>query len=258
MLLEARVNQQEALRYLGYAGQAMDEDLSVRFQRAVGLCSKIPAQGMSHTFPIESFEFDECGTACAVHLVGTSFVLEGRDISAHVAGAREVALMVATLGLESEALLHREAAISPLDGLLVDACASSLVEEAANALSALVTRHAAGRGLRAGRRFSPGYGDFPLSAQGAFLAAVGADKALGISATSADLLVPSKSITAVCGLCESVPADPEASPSDAAATRQDAYNADVEASATTERNCKTCNLWGSCLLRAQGRTCYGR
>ena len=82
-------------------------------------------------------------------------------------------------------LLRRERALSATDGLLVDACASSLVEQAANVLNAHIVEEATARNLAATSRFSPGYGDLSLSCQPAFLVASGADRALGIHATAA-------------------------------------------------------------------------
>ena len=87
--------------------------------------------------------------------------------------------------------------------------------------------------LAATTRFSPGYGDLPLSCQPAFLVASGADRALGICATAAHLLVPAKSITAVIGLYPG-----------RGFVREGA-------------RCSTCPVADSCALRAQGRTCYG-
>lgn len=280
MRLSARVDVTEALSYLGYAGQEIDGELSARLERAVNLVNALSAQGMVRTLPIEGFEAGEGGEPCLVRLAGSSFALEGRDIAHHVRGAREVALMVVTLGLESESLLRRETVLNPTDGLLVDACASSLVESAANELSRLVAERASERGLRAGSRFSPGYGDFPLSAQCAFLDAVGASKALGVSVTRGDLLVPSKSITAVAGLyaeCGARPGD-AAEPAGAAAAgggvacvatadgdmacANGSTPSDSSSSASvpppSQRRCETCKLAETCILRAQGRTCYGR
>ena len=130
-------------------------------------------------------------------------------------------------------LLRRERALSATDGLLVDACASSLVEQAANVLDGHIVEEAAARGLAATTRFSPGYGDLPLSCQPAFLVASGADRALGICATAAHLLVP-----------------PNPSRPSSACTPG-------EVSSGKERCCSTCPVADSCALRAQGRTCYG-
>jgi cobalamin-dependent methionine synthase I len=49
-------------------------------------------------------------------------------------------------------------------------------------------------------RFSPGYGDFPLSYQRVLIDLLDAPRVLGVSVTPSDLLVPVKSVTAVVGI----------------------------------------------------------
>lgn len=169
-------------------------------------------------------------------------LLPGRDIARHVEGCTRVVLLAVTLGAQSEMLLRRERALSATDGLLVDACASSLVEQAANVLNAHIVEEATARNLAATSRFSPGYGDLPLSCQPAFLVASGADRALGIHATAAHLLVPTKSITAVIGL----------------RSHPNSARAGGASTAPTEgMRCSTCPVADTCALRAEGRTCYG-
>ena len=54
-------------------------------------------------------------------------------------------------------------------------------------------------------RYSPGYGDFPLAAQGALVALLDAPRKAGVSLTSSLLLVPPKSVTAVIGVRQANP-----------------------------------------------------
>ena len=49
-------------------------------------------------------------------------------------------------------------------------------------------------------RYSPGYGDFPLAAQGALVSLLDTPRKVGVSLTSTFLLTPSKSVTAVIGV----------------------------------------------------------
>lgn len=249
MRLEAHVDVSEALGYLGHAGQELSPDLARRLARAVELAQACDPQGAARAFSVAAFECDAGGMPCAVRLEGTPLVLPGYDVARHLAGAREVVLMAVTLGLASEQALRREQALSPTDGLLLDACASALVESAANELSCVAARRAAERGLTAGTRFSPGYGDLPLGVQQALLDTLDAARALGVSVTPGNLLVPSKSITAVAGLFADAAEDAE----DAEAVR-----AAENAPASSARTCAVCHLAPTCVLHAQGRTCYGR
>lgn len=49
-------------------------------------------------------------------------------------------------------------------------------------------------------RYSPGYADFPLSAQRELLALLDAPRKVGVSLTDSLLMVPSKSVSAVIGV----------------------------------------------------------
>lgn len=281
MLVPSRVDVNEALGYLGYAGQTLDASLALRLDRARDLCEGMVPRGVARAFPVASVELGAEGGPCAVRLAGTPLVLKGASVARHLKNAVEVQLIAVTLGLESELLLRREQAISPTDALLVDACASSLVERAAEALCAQLAQQAASRGFVLGERFSPGYGDFPLSVQRAFLDASGAAKALGISVTAGDLLVPSKSITAVAGLVplgqnaegacvqgacagelHAEGASPHAQGRRAEGACAGAAHVQGACVGTPDdspaRKCAACHLAASCLLRSQGRTCHGR
>ncbi len=262
MHLDAHVDKTEALRYLGYAGQVVDDQLMSRFDRARSICEELNASGMAKSFPIASFICDDQGVECGVQLKNTPLVLRGYSTAEHLNGAREAVLLAVTLGLQSENMLRREAAQSTVDGVLVDACASAMTEDAADVLCAIIQTRAEERGYRAAGRFSPGFGDFPLEVQQAFLDAIGAAKALGISVTQGNLLVPAKSITAVVGLY-----DPEHTIKDEYASastvtdRSDFANIcekNAEGEPTYSQDCETCDLKSTCQLHAQGRTCYAR
>ncbi|MEE0705749.1 MAG: hypothetical protein UCH28_05120 [Adlercreutzia sp.] len=268
MELTAQVDIDEALAFLGHRGQALGPDLAARIQRAATLCeAELRPRGVWQALPWED----------------ARLFLTGSDLAAHVAGCSEVVLMAATLGPESELVLRRESALGATDGLLVDACASSLVEQAANQLNRLIVEEAAARGLTATSRYSPGYGDLPLTCQPAFLAACGADRALGLRTTAANMLVPTKSITAVIGLKPALDAEEEGAarkdpamaagapshsaaaggavvPQKAPATARNTSDRSAAAggaSSAIQDRCATCPLAPTCSLRAQGRTCYG-
>ena len=78
---------------------------------------------------------------------------------------------------------------------LTDALASA----AAEALCDSVNRTIA-EGLSLKPRFSPGYGDVPLSVQGPILRRLRADSTLGITLNEAFLMTPVKSVTAIAGI----------------------------------------------------------
>lgn len=267
---EARLDRSEALRYLGYTGQQVDEALLTRFNRLADECER----SIKPVFAWSVFDIDEkrtcweapelaatcspdaldaatdavenrsaascveaeCGKGLVprVALEGCDLVLEGNSIAEHLRGAYKVALMACTLGAVSEREMRKHEAISVADGVMFGACCSALVEAAANVTEDLIVRFAKDTGLTTNWRFSPGYGDLPLTAQPAFLRALDASRRLGISVTSTNMLVPVKSVTAVLGLFEKSADGGEA---------RDA--------------CAICRLRDGCELRKRGVTCHG-
>ncbi|MFR1168327.1 MAG: hypothetical protein ACLSDQ_12555 [Adlercreutzia equolifaciens] len=136
MELKARVDREEALAFLGHRGQKLG-DLRERLERAACLCEK-------ELVPRGVYREMDASEAFAL--------LPGRDIARHVEGCARVVLLAVTLGTQSEMLLRRERALSATDGLLADACASSLVEQAANVLNAHIVEE--GRGAEPGRHIA--------------------------------------------------------------------------------------------------------
>ncbi len=187
------MKRREAWAFLGHRGQSVDDELASRLEEAAVLCEReLAPRGVFRVFPV-------CATEGGIAVTGTNLVLPGESIARHLRGCAQAALMAVTLGPSSEMVLRREAAVSATGGMLADACASSLVEQAAGVLNGFVDEAAARRGCAPTWRFSPGYGDLPLSVQGPFLEALDAGRALGVTLTAANMLVPSKSITAIVG-----------------------------------------------------------
>ena len=228
-----RLDRDEALGYLGYGKQELEAGLARRFADIASECEETLSPAFSWAaFPVSGIVAS--GRKAGVELAGAPVRLAGESMAAHFAGAAGSALLSCTLGMESERAIARYQAISPTDALFYNACAAALVEACANVVEADIVCKASEVGLHANWRFSPGYGDAPLSMQPAILRALGAPGHLAVSCTDSFLLVPSKSITAAVGLFEE-------------GVRADGVR----------RGCATCSLSHVCAIRKQGRTCHG-
>ena len=223
-----RVNKEEALRYMGYSGQNLDDLLDSRVDQLIAQCEAEAAPGfVFQTFPVEHGED-------GVRLLGSNLVLQGESIRQHLAGARECAVLACTLGLANEASMRKVAARGgALDACVYGAAGSSLVECVADAAEAAVVADAAARGLHANFRFSPGYGDLPLSLQPDIVRVLQADKRLGLTPTESCMLIPTKSVTALIGLFDSV---------------QDQKD--------VRRSCAGCSCFDHCNLRKAKTPCH--
>lgn len=221
------VSRQEVLRYLGYKGQPLSGDLDARIDAITDRCLVLAKPRASlASYPVSSHHQD------MVELEGCTLRLVGHDIAEHLASATEVVLMAVTLGADIDRELRRLSLINTLEQVIFDAVATALVERAADAANAQVRAHAAKREAYTSWRFSPGYGDLPLSVQRDFLAALDATRQLGITLTPSDLMVPTKSVTALVGI------HPTPQPG-------------------LESSCSICSLFDFCTIRQMGRTCRG-
>jgi hypothetical protein len=123
-----------------------------------------------------------------------------RAVGRLLEGCSQVVLLAASLGGRLEDRARSYAAQGEaFRAYILDRLGSYLVEKQMRGLDRQVRQRAQGEGLVATRRYSPGYQDFPLEAQGVFLELAG--PALpGVRLSPSGLLKPEKTITALKGL----------------------------------------------------------
>lgn len=110
-------------------------------------------------------------------------------------------LIASTLGAGVDRLVSRVQKEDMTDAVILDALASALADsrcdEAENEAAASLSG-----GEHFTMRFSPGYGDVPLDASRDIIAALDATRAIGLSMTSSNMLIPIKSVTAFVGIAD--------------------------------------------------------
>ena len=109
----------------------------------------------------------------------------------------------ATVGIEIETEITRRFSDGNYtSAILLDAAATSAIEQAADAVENSIKQKFSKDGFKTRWRFSPGYGDFPLEDQPQIFELSCASK-IGICLTESMMLEPRKSITALVGLYRS-------------------------------------------------------
>jgi len=124
---------------------------------------------------------------------------KSESLAGHVAGAKFFCLFAVTLGARADMLINRHGVSNMGRSVVFDAVASVLVDEYCRELSREIAAESVVAGLKATKRFSPGYGDFGLEYQREILNILGAGKRIGLALTEVNMLVPSKSVTAAIG-----------------------------------------------------------
>lgn len=126
-------------------------------------------------------------------------VVEGTSIRKHLEKSEKVYVLAVTVGEDVElrsAALFKQGNYTV--GMLVDAAATTAVEQVADQVNRLIDKEAERSGYKTTWRFSPGYGNWPLTVQPALAKAIGAE-AIGLTVTETFLLFPRKSVTAIIG-----------------------------------------------------------
>ena len=129
-----------------------------------------------------------------------NFKLVGKSITRHLADCEKVICMAVTVGEEIEREVTRRFSVGNyVESVLLDAAATAAVEQAADSLEKAVAPQFLKEGFKFKSRFSPGYGDWALENQKNFFDITGASE-IGMTLSSALMLMPRKSVTAIIGL----------------------------------------------------------
>ena len=214
-------NIDEVLRYLSIRGEIPD-GLRERVGRAANaLAESLRPKYVYRAFPLER-------TEDGIILQGSGVTLTGGLAAKMLETCDTAALLCCTLGIEFEQRLRALERRDMGEAVILDACGSAWVESGCDTAEAEIAARFAGRYLT--DRFSPGYGDLPLALQPAVLAALDAEKRLGIHLSDSFLMTPSKSVTAVIGVSD-------------------------ELQPTRVRGCGYCAMREKCEYRKGGTTC---
>ena len=220
--MEARItqlNKDEILRYLGYHGQPLEQFEEEQLTRGIKkVISTAQPRLVYRRFAVQDGQLPD-------------FPLPGNDIAALLRTSREAVIFAATLGAEVERLLMRSGTVNMADALVMDACASAAIENVCDNFESDLAAELRkdGAELWLTDRFSPGYGDMPLSFQDPLCAMLDTTRRIGLTVTKNHLMVPRKSVTAVIGIAE-MPQPKRAA-------------------------CETCTMRESCSFRKEGRGC---
>ena len=116
-------------------------------------------------------------------------------------GDKDVVFLCGTIGAEFDAWQRRLSVLSAADALLSQEIGLAAVEKVMDELEERSRKEVEVEGKKLKPRRSPGYGDLPLSLSRTILEELDAPRKIGVSITDSDLLVPSKSVTAICEIC---------------------------------------------------------
>lgn len=214
-----RLDVEEALRYMG--GAQGSEGRLLMEQTAQEVCRRVRPRWAYRVCTVEK-------AGEGVRLPEAELLLQGETARSMLTECSRAAIMVCTLGGAFDQWLRTEQARDMVRAVMIDACGSAWVEAGCGEAEKEIAERFPGQYLT--DRFSPGYGDLPLSVQKRLCAAVDSQRRLGVYVTDSCLLNPQKSVTAMVGIA----ARPQAA---------------------RIRGCAYCSMRETCALRKGGKSC---
>lgn len=212
MIELSSLNRQECVRYLGNAKVQMNS----KMEELLDICEQ---EVLKNAEP--KYLYKEVS-------VNTAELLEGNDIKEHLQGCQKAIVMCATLGNSIDNLIRKTQLLDMAKAVVLDSFASVAIEQVCCSIDDIIAEKYSGQYLTF--RFSPGYGDYPISLQKQFLNILDAPRKIGLCTNDNFLLTPTKSVTAIVGVSEN----------------------EIE---QRKRGCAVCSLKGNCRYRKAGSHC---
>lgn len=179
---ELEIDKKEALRYAGVRGET-DENLDSLYEKAYELL----AQSIT---PKAVYKVYDCDYFDNGVIIGDEKI-PTQGLKTFLKGSKSCALLSATAGITADRLINRYSLVEPSLALMIDALAAATVEALCNKICSETFK------VPCQRRFSPGYGDFPITYQKFIIDELSATLNIGVTLTESMMSAPSKSVTAV-------------------------------------------------------------
>lgn len=222
--IEINIDENEVLRYLGYKGQKIEEELLLKIRDTIEEGKKLFAPKVIYKeYPINILEN-------GVDVVGTTLVLEGNDIKKLLIGSNRCILMAATIGNYIEKKIRLYERIDLTRGMILDSVSTTAVEELCDKVCALIEKDIIEDFEDLTFRYSPGYGDLSLNIQKNFIEVLDATRKIGVNVSEHMLLFPRKSVTAIVGIRKKL-------------------------GKKTKKSCINCKNYENCLYRKEENSC---
>lgn len=212
MIEISSLNRDECVRYLGNARVKMNSQM----EELLDICEQEIIKNAEPKYlykevPVNALELSE-----------------GNDIKSHLQGCQKAIIMCATLGNGIDNLIRKTQLLDMAKAVVLDSFASVAIEQVCCSVDEIIAEKYKGKYLTF--RFSPGYGDYPITLQKQFLNILDAPRKIGLCTNDNFLLTPTKSVTAVIGVSDN----------------------EIE---QRKRGCAVCSLKGNCRYRKAGSHC---
>ena len=247
--MKFEIDRNEVLRYLRTSKDLKDQNINRLIDESIEeIKNLINFRYLYQNYPIQI-------TKDGVNILNTTLTLKGKSIKKHLNNSKEVYLMAATLGAQVDKKIAYYEKISVTKSMIFDACATTAIEEGCDRVEAEIKEQVLAQGNEdITFRYSPGYGDLAIDIQKKFLRILNAPKKIGLTASKYNMLIPTKSVTAIIGVIEERSGAEQETEEDTNPVRKD-DNLEERDLEFEKRHCQHCLLYDDCDLRRRGIYC---
>lgn len=182
------VNKSEILRYSGV------REMTPEVQKLLDCCLEEIKGKLTYSVCYRRFPLSICENA--VNLFFTQ--VKSSSLKKNLEDCHSFILFAATVGIELDRLIARYGRTSPSKALMMQAIGAERIEGLCDKFTEFISEEYG----TVAPRFSPGYGDFPLSMQKDFFSVLQPSRKIGLTLNSSMLMSPSKSVTAIIGISD--------------------------------------------------------
>ena len=215
-------NRKEVLQYLQWRGNEIPADVDAMIDRSI-------TDTLNVCTPKYIWKQFSLGKKEELTIPELDLTLPGENIREMLQDCDSCIFMAATLGNGIERQIKMAQARDLSRAIVLDCCGSSAIEAVCDAVEEEIAA-ALPEPVYFTDRFSPGYGDFPLSFQHDLIRILDTSRQIGLTLTDSCILLPRKSVTAVIGLAD-------------------------KPQTKRFRGCSYCSMFEQCRYRKAGKYC---
>ncbi|MGN1318842.1 MAG: hypothetical protein ACI4VF_07460 [Lachnospirales bacterium] len=194
MIELSEINRSEALRYMGYNNNMDIENILP----IIDECEKKLLNAIKPRFIYKVCDInvkEDC-----IELKNSPIKFHSNDILCHLEGCSKAVFLACTLSSGADRLISEYQVKDMSKAIIADCMASAAIEQVCDICEVDIKKHIGSFYMT--WRFSPGYGDLSIEYQKDFIAITDAERKIGLTLNSGNILIPRKSVTAIIGLSE--------------------------------------------------------
>lgn len=190
---EIESSESEVARYLGYANRTVPEE---QIKNIIHECCEQMHGIITPKCVYEEFDLT-LKDSNTISFGGIEF--QSTDLSRNLKNCSSVVLFAATIGAGVDRLIRRTQAEDKARAAIMQSVGAMFIESFCDSFNGMIKDKAQEKGQKTHPRYSPGFGDVPLSMQKTFFSLLQCSK-IGLTLMDTLIMSPEKSVTAFIGI----------------------------------------------------------